>query len=52
MLQRRLQGLSLLIVLIIVINGCGDTTSKKHIRYEWKTVMKAIGARTYMMFTL
>ncbi|MDE0016273.1 MAG: YCF48-related protein [Candidatus Poribacteria bacterium] len=40
MLQRRLQGLSLLIVLIIVINGCGDTTSKKHIRYEWKTVMK------------
>ncbi|MYA72151.1 hypothetical protein F4009_02215 [Candidatus Poribacteria bacterium] len=40
MLQRRLQGLSLLIVLIIVINGCGDTTSKKHIRYEWKTVME------------
>ena len=40
MLQRRLQVLSLLVVLIIVINGCGDTTSKKHIRYEWKTVME------------
>ena len=40
MLQRRLQVLSMLIVLIIVINGCGDTTSKKHVRYEWKTVMK------------
>ena len=39
-LQRHSQVLSMLIVLIIVINGCGDTTSKKHIRYEWKTVME------------
>ncbi len=40
MSQRCLQVLFMLIVLIIVINGCGDTASKKHIRYEWKTVME------------
>ena len=40
MLQRRSQVLAMLIVLIILINGCRDTTSKKHIRYEWKTVME------------
>jgi len=40
MLQCRSQVLLMLIVLIIVLTGCADPTSKKQIRYEWKSVME------------